>query len=348
MASTSRRILTLGVALVAVSLTGGCIFVDAHFTLAPDGTQHGRIEGGMMQGVGEGEGDFAAQMGESLAEGKWRELGEEMRGQWRVQTLVGEAGPGESLFAADAEPQPKFARSGRLLSTEYRFTLALPDGGETEPAEVIEVPQEQPAPAPPEPGEGEGEVRIEGMDQALEGMMAMMMSSGEAGLRFSVELPGEIVASNGALLGANRAQWSIPLSGPPAELTEMSATSRLLNWPSIGRLGGELTVAGRADLVPALIEGVRRGVVPDPVVADPLTAPLDATMYIQALEIMTALDAAVGRDIATEAMRTLGIGGADVDPARVATVAGRLEGIDLSAEADAAVLQWLLGRLGGG
>lgn len=178
--------------------------------------------------------------------------------------------------------------------------------------------------------------------------MAMMMSSGEAGLRFSAELPGEIVATNGETVAAGRARWSIPLSGPPAELTELTATSRLLNWPSIGRLGGELTAAGRWDLVPALIEGVRRGVVPDPVVADPVAAPLDVMMYIQALEIMTALDAAVGPGIGTEAMRTLGVGGADVDPAQVAAIAGRLERIDLPAEADAAVLQWLLGRLGGG
>lgn len=334
--------IVLATALVALTFAGGCIFVDAQFTLDPDGTQHGRIEGGLMQGVGEGEGDFRAQIGESLAEGKWRELGEEVRGQWRVQTLVGEAGPGESLFAADVQPQPRFASSVHLLSTEYSFNMALPGGGEMEPAEVIE-----PAPAAPAPEAGEGEFQMEGMDQGVEGMMAMMMSSGEAGLRFSAELPGEIVATNGEIVAAGRARWSIPLSGPPAELTELTATSRLLNWPSIGRLGGELTAAGRWDLVPALIAGVQRGAVPDPVVTDPATAPLDATMYIQALEIMAALDAAVGPEISTDILRALGVGGADVDAARVVAIAGRLEGIDLPAETDAEVTRWLLGRLRG-
>ena len=339
------RMTTLAAALAALTLTGGCIFVNAQFTLDPDGTQHARVEAGMLEGVGEEEGDFTAQMGDSLAEGKWQALEDEMRGQWRVKTLVGEAGPGESLFAPDAQPQPEFASTTHLLSTEFSFAMPLPEGAEMGP---VTVTQEDGAAADEAPAdEGEGGVQLEGMDQALEGMMTMMMSSGEAGLHFSARLPGEIVETNGTIVTADRARWSIPLTGPPPEMAAMSAISRLLNWPSVGRLGGELTAAGRWDLVPALIAGVRRGVVPDPVVADPTAAALNVTMYIQALEILTALDAAVGPEISTDIMRTLGLGGTDVDAARVAAIAERLEGMDLSAETDAEVTRWLLGRLGG-
>lgn len=338
MVSTNAwRIIALAAALLSLALNAGCIFVDAQFELAPDGTRHGRIEAGVMQGVGEENGSFTVQMQESLAPGKWRELPEETRGQWLVKTLVGEAGPGESLFTPDAEPQPQFASASHLLSTEFTFTMDLPEMGELGPGVEANGP---------EADQAEGGVQIEGMDEALAGMMTLMMSSGEAGLRFSVRLPGEIVATNGEILAVDRAGWSIPLSGP-TELPELTATSRLLNWPNIGRLGGQLTAVGRPELVLALIAAVRRGVVPDPVTEDPLAAPLDVQTYMQALEIMNTLDAAVGPEISTDVMRTMGLGGATADPALVAQVAARLQGVDLPAEVDAEVTQWLLERLGG-
>ena len=38
--TNTGRLLAVAVALAALSLAGGCIFIDAQFALDPDGTQH--------------------------------------------------------------------------------------------------------------------------------------------------------------------------------------------------------------------------------------------------------------------------------------------------------------------
>jgi len=320
------RLLAVAIALAALSLTGGCIFIDA-------------------QSVAEqGEGEFTTDMNEGLAPGRWQDLGEETRGQWQVRTMVGEAPPGEALFTEEAQAAPEFGMTGRLLSTEYTFSMALPEEGMQPQMGPVEVQPEGEAPA----GGGEGEVQFEGMDEAMAGMMALVMSSGEAGLHFSAELPGEIVATNGEIAGPGRAAWAIDFMNPDPEMRVLEARARLLNWPSIGRLAGELTAMGRWDLAPVLIAGVRRGVVPDPVTPDPMSADLNTAVYAQVLEIMVALDQAVGEQIANQVMTRLGLNADDVDPALVETIAARLDGLDLCAEVDANVAEQVVGALGGG
>ena len=162
-----------------------------------------------------------------------------------------------------------------------------------------------------------------------------------------MDLPGEIVATNGELESGSRAAWRIDLSAEEPPYEALIASARLVNWPVLGKLGGQMTQMGRWDLVPALIAGARRGVLPDPATDNPDAAELNTLMYVQAVEIMVALDAAVGEQIATEVMMTLGMGG-DADPAMVEEMAVRLEGMDLGAEIDEGVRERLLGVLGGG
>ncbi len=344
MVSTNRtvRLLIGGAVLIALTLTSGCVFVNARFSLDPDGTQHARLEAGILEALArQGEGDFSAEIDNSLAEGRWRELPEETRGQWLVKSLVGEAPPGEALFTEEAEEVPEFGMVSRLLSTEYTFTMSAPKVApktEITPVEPPEGTQD----------DGEAQVQIEGMDEAMTSMMAMMMSSGEAGLRFSVELPGEIVATNGEAVGPGQAAWRIDLTETEPQLEVLQATSRLLNWPNIGRLGGELVARGREELVPALIAAVRRGVLPDPITDDPASATFDVAMYEQLLDIMIALDQAVGEQVANEVMTTLGLNAADLDAEAVGKIAERLQGRDLPAEIDQHVAEWLVQQLGGG
>ncbi len=341
------RLAVLVLALAGLAMAGGCIFVDAQFSMAPNGATSARMEAGVLTSMMEqGEGDFTTDIGETLAEGKWQELEAFERDQWHVQAWEGQAGPGESLFAEGAEATPEFGTEQHLLSTLYTFEMALPADPVMQP-QAAEAAVE-PAAEPPAADEGEVQIEgMEGMDEAMGEMMAAMMSTGGAGLRFSVDLPGEILGTNGEVTAPSVAAWHIDLSAeePPYEM--LSAQSRLPNWPVIGKLGGQLTQMGRADLVSALIAGVRRGVLPDPVSDNPMAAELNTLMYVQALDVMTALDAAAGEMIANEVLMTLGMGGSP-DPAMIEEMAVRLEGTDLSAEINEGVKERLLGLLGGG
>ncbi|MBD3292113.1 MAG: hypothetical protein GF393_04255 [Armatimonadia bacterium] len=341
-------------ALAALAFAGGCMFVDARFSMAPDGATSARMEAGVLKSMMEqGEGDFTTDVDESLAEGKWTELEAFDRDQWHVQAWEGQAGPGESLFAEDADgPKPQFGSEQHTLSTVYSFEMAMPEGPVMQAGPM---PGEQPPP-PPEPdaddeaAEGEAEVDMEGMEQmgaAMGEMMAMMMTTGDAGLRFSVDLPGDMIATNGEMRSASRAAWQIDLTAEEAPYEQLVARSRLVNWPVVGKLGGQMVEMGRWDLVPALIAGVRRGVLPDPATDDPGAAEVNTLMYVQATEIMVALDAAVGERLSTEVLRELGLSG-DPDPAMVEEIAVRLEGMDLGAEIDQDVTEQVLGILGGG
>ncbi len=354
MASTSTgRFVLIGVALAALVGVGGCIFIDAQFALAPDGSTSARLEAGVLKSMLEqGEGDFVADIGEGLAPGRWQELGDEDRGEWRVRTMVGQAGPGEALFTEEAEAIPQFGMTSHLLSTAYTFTMPVPEGADMQPQMTGEPHDDDGEDAEAEHDDGDDaeghEVEFEGMDEAMGEMMALMMSSGEAGLRFSVALPGEIVEANGEVVAPDRAAWAIDIVNPDPDLTALSAESRLLNWPNVGRLGGELVAMGRWELVAPLIAAVRRGVVPDPVTEDPTGADLNAEMYAQIIEIMMALDVAVGEQITDTVMQTLGLSGDDVDAGFVAEIAERVKARDLAAEIDGNVTDMLLGELGGG
>jgi hypothetical protein len=307
------------------------------------------MEAGVLKTMAEqGEGDFSSDVNENLVEENWTELEPFDRGQWRVQAWEGHAEPGERLFTEGEGPRPQFETEEHALSTVYTFEMPLPRGPmmETGPA------PDQPAPEEPQPegeegeaAEGEGAEGMQQMGAAMGEMMAMMMSTGEAGLRFSVELPGQLVVTNGQIISQQRAAWKIDLSAEEPPVTELHAVSRLPNWAVVGQLGARMAEMDRADLVPALISGVRRGVLPDPV-GDVPAAELDALMYVQATEIMMALDAAVGEQIATDVMRTLGLTG-DPDPATVEEIAVRLEGMDLAAEIDEGARQHALELLGG-
>lgn len=337
------RLLLVAISLAALTVVGGCIFVDAEFAMEPDGATNARMEAGVLKSIAEqGEGDFATDVNENLVAENWTELEAFDRGQWRVQAWEGHADPGERLFVEGDGPSPQFGSEQHLLSTVYTFEMPLPEG-------PVMGPQGGETPPQPQP-EGQGEAQAEDMEQmgaAMGEMMTMMMSSGDAGLRFAVELPGEIAATNGDLLSPAKAAWSIDLTAQEAPWDALSARSRLVNWPVVGKLGGQMTQMGRWDLVPALIAGVRRGVLPDPVSDDPGGAELNTLMYVQATEIMMALDQAVGEPLATEIMGTLGLSG-DPDPAMVEEMAVRLEGMDLSAEVDGNVKEQVLGLLGGG
>ncbi len=355
MVSTSRGLLIV-VALAALTFAGGCFFVDGQFSMKPDGSVDAWMEMGVLKSmVQQSDEEPTTEVSEGLVEERWTEEEPFDRGQWRITPMVGHAGPGESLFKKDADPQPQFDVTPHLLSTTYSFTMPLPEQpvqaeGEVE-GEAAEGGEVAEGAGEGEAAEGEGgEVQVEGMeglDEALGDMMGMMMTSGDSGVRFSVELPGEIVETNGEVTGQSRAAWAIDMAAEQPPYEQMLARSRLLNWPAIGRLGGELTDRGRWDLVPALIGGVRRGVIPNPAGEEGAEAEFDVTMYIQALEIMVHLDRAVGQAIANDVMTTLGLGG-EPDPAMIEEIAVRLEGMDLEAEIDEEVTEQLLGRLGGG
>ncbi|MFP4249670.1 MAG: hypothetical protein ACLFU7_08415 [Armatimonadota bacterium] len=339
------RALLLVLALTGLTLAGGCIFVDANFAMAPDGSTQARMEAGVLKSIAEqGEGDFTTDVSENLVAENWTELEAFERGQWQVQAWEGQAGPGERLFVEGDAPAPEFGVVQHTLSTVYTFDMPLPEGpvaGPTEGGEAAPEPEPQP--------EEEGEVEVEGMEQmgaAVGEMMAMMMTTGDAGLRFSVDLPGELVETNGAHVSPGKVAWGIDLTAEEPPVDRLLARSRLPNWPVVGRLGGQMAEMGRPELVSAMIAGARRGVLPDPVSDDPSSAELDTLMYVQAVEIMMALDDAVGEQNAAVLMGRLGLTG-DADPATVEEVAERLEGLDLGAEIDEAAAERALELLGG-
>ncbi|GEM_PF-5520446 len=335
MSHTTARLPMLAVALCGLTLAGGCIFVDAQFTMAPDGATAARLEAGVLKSVAEqGEGGFSADIGEMLAEGKWTGPADSERGEWLVQAWEGQAAPGEALFIEGDAPAPEFAIEQHLLSTVYSFEMALPETAVDATPQAEEGPAAEVAPADAE------------MQAAVQGMMEAMMSTGEAGVRFSVNLPGQIVGTNGEISGPATVRWALDPTAAQQAYDSMSAQSRLLNWPVIGKLGGQLTQMGRWDLVPALIAGVRRGVLPDPVTPDPMAAELDTLMYVQALEAVVALDAAAGETIATEVLQALGMNGS-LGRAEIEQIAVRLEGVDLAADVDEVVRERLLGVLRG-
>lgn len=350
MTGRTSRIVLLVSALAALSVAGGCMFVDAEFSMAPDGATSARMEAGMLRSMMEQaeDGDLATDLSEMFAEGRWTELEEFDRGQWHVKAWEGEAASGERLFVeAEDAPSPQFGIERHALTTVYTFELALPeDVMETETQPTVEG--EGGAEVEAEDG---AEIEVEGMEQmgaAMGEMMAMVMSSGQSGLRFSVRLPGEITSTTGERVAAGRVRWRMDLTEEEAPPGPLQATSRLPHWPNIGRLGGQLADAGRWELVPALIEGVRRGVVPDPLTENPTEAEFDAALYAQLLEIMVALDVAVGEPVASEVMTTLGLHGADVDPALVGEVHERVTAEDFGAQIESNVTEDVLSRLGGG
>ena len=337
-----KLLMGLAVASLAVSMSG-CIFLDAEFEMDVDGGTSATLEVGILKSLaeqGEGE-DPTTEMREELAEGKWEEEQFD-RDQWRVSSLKGHAGPGESLFAEEAKMQPEFATETHLFSTVYQFTLPLP-----EDAIGVEEPPEAEAEAE---GEGQDEVEVEGMEGAEElfgDLAGLMMTGGEMGLRFAVTLPGRIIATNGETTAADRAAWHMDLAGVAAEGQEaLAASSRLINWESIGRMGPRLAAMGRYDLVPALIAAVERGVVPDPATNAPLQAELDAPLYAEILGIMVALDAAVGPQLTDSIMVGLRLNADTLDRAAVQKVLQRVtaEGFTVSVEKD--VREALIRQLG--
>lgn len=335
-----RLLMGLAVASLVVSM-GGCIFLDAEFEMTVDGGTNATFEVGILKSLaeqGEGE-DPTMEITEGLAEGKWEEEQFD-RDQWRVSSLKGQAGPGESLFAEDADMQPEFATETHLFSTIYGFTLPLPEDA-LGVKEQIEADVE---------AEGQGEVKVEGMEGAEELMgdlAAMMMTGGQMGLHFAVTLPGRIIATNGETTAPNRAAWSLDLAGLGAEGQEaLVARSRLVNWESIGRMGPRLAAMGRYDLVPALIAAVERGVVPDPATDAPLEAELDAALYAEILDIMVALDAAVGPELANAIMLGLQLNADSPDPAAVRKTHERVSAEGFAASVEKDLCETLIQQLG--
>jgi len=333
--------------LVAASLVvsvGGCIFLDAQFEVGVDGSTDATFEVGILKSVmemGEGE-DPTTGINEGLAEGKW-EREEFDRDEWHVVVLKGHAGPGESLFTEEAEMQPEFASQTHLFSTIYEFALPLP-----EDAVGVEEQIEANAEAPPQ-GE-QAEVQVEGLEGAEElagDLTGMMMTGGERGLRFAVTLPGRVIATNGEITALNRAAWRTDLAGAGApEEKALLARSRLVNWPSVGRMGAELSQMGRYDLVLVLVSAVQRGVVPDPQTDAPLEATLDAKLYAQILDIMVALDAAVGPELANSVMTGLKLNADEPDAATVERVLARVSAEDFGASVEKDITDRLLEQLG--
>ncbi len=344
MASTSAgKVVLLCGLLCGLAVVSGCIFLDAQFEMGVDGGTDATLEVGILKSLAEqGEGgDPTAQITEGLAEGKWQQ-DQFDRDQWRVSSLKGHAGPGESLFTKDAEMQPKFVTETHLLSTVYGFTLPLPK-------DAVGVKEQIEADAKPQ-GEGEGEVKVEGMENAdklFGDLAALMMTGGDKGIRFAVTLPGSIISTNGETSAANRATWHMDLAGVGAEGQEaLTARSRLVNWGSIGRMAPRFAAVGRYDLVPVLVAAVQRGVVPDPVTDAPLQAELDGGLYADILDIMVALDAAVGPKLANTIMVGLHLNADTPDRAAVQKVLQRVTAEDFAASVEKDLSESLIGQLG--
>ncbi len=340
-----RRLLMGLVAASLVVSVGGCIFLDAQFEVGVDGSTDATFEVGILKSVMEmGEGEEPT-MGitEELAEGKW-EQEEFDRDEWHVVVLKGHAGPGESLFTEEAKMQPEFAMQTHLFSTVYEFTLPLPE-------DAVGVEEQIEANAEVEAPEGEqAEVQVEGLEGAEElagDLAGMMLTGGEKGLRFAVTLPGRIIATNGETTALNRAAWRTDLAGAGAlEEKALLARSRLVNWPSVGRMGAELSRMGRYDLVLVLVSAVQRGVVPDPQTDAPLETTLDAKLYAQILDIMVALDAAVGPELANTVMAGLKLNEDEPDAAAVERVLARVSAKDFGASVEKDIADRLLEQLG--
>jgi hypothetical protein len=332
---------TLLVGLLAASVAvgvSGCIFVDAHFGVTPDGSTDAVIEFGMLKSLAErAEGEGAeAEFGKGLAEGKWEQQQQFERDGWQVTAFKGHAGPGESLFAEEADVDTELRTETRLLSTIYEFTMTVPQ-------QPLEVEAPPPAEAPPEAEQG---VEIEGADEIFGDVAAMMMTSGQSGVRFGVSLPGRIIESNGVVVAPGGVAWRLDLNAQEAPPEAFRARSRLPNWQSIGRMGAALTGVGRADLVPVLIAAVERGLVPDPQTDAPLQADFNLQLYGQLLDIVLRLDAAVGPELTNVVMGTLQLNRDSPDAARVAKVLERVSAQDFAASVQQEVAASLVKQLG--
>lgn len=330
MAVTDRnRLIVLGALLLGAAALNGCMSVNAHFTMHHDGATDALLEVGILKAALEGEGaEGEMNVTEALEEGRWEEPVEFDRGEYRVTSVKGHAGPGERLFKEDTPDVPSFTSETHLLTTLYSFAMPL----------HIEPPTAEPVAEPPAQPQGEG---MEGMGQMFGELAAAMVGEGEA-FRFTCALPGRIVTSNGKQVAPGTATWGLSLSGAGLpEGGEMQATSRLVNWQVIGAVGAALVEMGRDDLVLPLVFGAQRGIVPDPATNDPLGGEIDLPLYVQVLDIMVALDALVGEELTDRAMVALKLNADEPDRQAVAIVAGKVAAEDFAAT----VNQWALDSL---
>ena len=338
--------------LLGASALSGCLFVDAHFTLQPDGATDAVMEIGVLKQMMEGEGAQAEMnLDENLVKENWTEPVELDRDEWHVTRATGHAAAGQRLFVEGTPDVPQFGTERHLLTTMYGFSMTFqPESGPAQPVgegdqEGQGAQAEQPAPGA---GEGQGgEAQPEqDMGQALEQLAAMMAASGQQGLRFAVTLPGEIVDSNGISASPDTVAWKLGLTGEGApEGGMMTARSRLINWPVMGAMCQALTAAGRDDLALPLIDAARRGVVPDPATDSTSIEGVNVPMYAQMLDAMVALDQMVGSAYADQVLAGLGFGADSPDPQMVARVAAKIAQGDFAAGAREGLVSGLVKAL---
>lgn len=314
MAGTDRRRLVCLAALFlgAVALNG-CMFVNAHFTVQHDGSTDAAVEIGILKAALEGEeGGAETTLGEALEEGRWQKPEEFDRGQYRVTAVKGHAGPGESLFKPGTPDVPSFGRETHLLTTVYSFTMPL----HVQPPTPQEGPEAQQPPAA-----GGDDQRM----QEMFGALAALMSAQDQNLRFACTLPGEIASSNGTQVAPDTVAWALNLSGAGLpEGGELRATSRLINWRVVGEVGDALMRRGREDLVLPLVAGAQRGIIPDPITANPAAQAVDLELYTQILEVMVALDGLVGKELTDQIMVALKLNVDRPDPQALAVIAAKV------------------------
>jgi len=328
-----RKLLLLVLLSAGAGALNGCVSLDGNYSIAPDGSADVTVELGVLKTLmelGQGE-DPLAQVGEGLAEGKWQQ--EEFdRDQWHVFALKGHAGPGESLFTQQAEMAPQIGIRTHQFSTRYEFeapTLTGPmpiqAGGEAEPAPAQAPQQDEEAATPELPTD------------VLENLASLMLGGSDFGMRFSVSLPGRITETSGELVAPNRAAWSFDLQSIAQPPGKLYAQSRLLNWESVARMATALGELGRYELAPRFVDGIERGVLPDPWTEAPLAQELRPELYVKLLEIMAALDSALGEQVTDGVMRNLGLHEAAVDAGRLARIHERVTSEEFAASVAAEV-----------
>ena len=334
-----RRLLLMAALLLGVAALQGCMFLNAHFELKPDGAVDAMMEVGVLKEAMEGDMEAEITPPDDLEEGQWEEPVESERDEWHVTTLRGHAAPGERLFREGAEEVPEFTIERHLLTTVYGFNMPV----------KFESNVKQPVDVQPDQGgaddQQQGGEEMEQLGEML-GDLATVMAGEGAPFHFYCTLPGEIASTNGRMVGPGKVAWDVGLSGEGIpESKELQAASRLINWEVIGTVGTSLVEMGRDDLVQALIRGAQRGMVPDPVTDNPPGGEIDLPLYVQILDIMVALDNLVGETMSDRIMQRLQLNVDEPDRDVVAAIAKKVTAEDFAATLNEAAVDSLVNVL---
>ncbi|MEN6344316.1 MAG: hypothetical protein ABFE16_03375, partial [Armatimonadia bacterium] len=134
-----------------------------------------------------------------------------------------------------------------------------------------------------------------------EALMGMLGDQGPYA-RFTLQMPGTIVDTNGEPDDSGGVTWKLDLFGAGSEAgegaIEITAHSRVFNHQSIGRLADRLGEEANLNDMPALIEHyLERDLLPNPPKTDPLSASLDIPAYAALLQSVATLEEALGQQV---------------------------------------------------